>query len=208
MTAPEAAHRPGTPAQCTHWAGAEGHVCGSGEGVRLYGTGLRCPAHTPAALAGRPEPQSGPGLPAGAWTTLTPISATVIDQRAIASGKRRSSPAAYREAQAAVRPAAAPTDLTVDLGEQDANGTWVRYPTADYRCSRCGWSDSASGDQVAHFAATVRATHRDACPATYATPYNPRTAPLSWAGGSALLPHNPITPIPPTHRPIDSLELP
>jgi hypothetical protein len=44
----------------------------------------------------------GPGWPAGAWTT--PIGqgvASVLDERAIASGKRRSRPEDYRAAQAA-----------------------------------------------------------------------------------------------------------
>lgn len=29
--------------------------------TRRYGTGARCPAHTPAAVAGRPEPPTGDG---------------------------------------------------------------------------------------------------------------------------------------------------
>jgi Bifunctional DNA primase/polymerase, N-terminal len=43
------------PAECGHWIGAEARYCLSGDAVRRYLTGLRCPAHTPAALAGRPE---------------------------------------------------------------------------------------------------------------------------------------------------------
>lgn len=31
-------------------------LCGTTTGVRLYISGWRCPEHTPAALAGRPEP--------------------------------------------------------------------------------------------------------------------------------------------------------
>lgn len=51
----------------------------------------------------RPEPPPGPGWPAGAWTTPSPISTSrVHDARAVASGKRRSSPHTYRAAQAAV----------------------------------------------------------------------------------------------------------
>ncbi|WP_030024958.1 hypothetical protein [Streptomyces monomycini] len=73
--------------------------------VRLYPCGRRCSAHAPWAAAGHPEPQPGPGAPAGAWTTPSPQSASaLIDNRAIASGKRRSTPTAYRAAQAAVRP--------------------------------------------------------------------------------------------------------
>lgn len=33
-------------------------LCGTTAGVRLYISGYRCPAHTPAALAGRPEPDA------------------------------------------------------------------------------------------------------------------------------------------------------
>ena len=68
--------------------------------IRLYPCGYRCSAHAPWALAGLPEPQPGPGMPAGAWTTPSPISdSRVHDARAVRSGKRRSNPAAYRAAQ-------------------------------------------------------------------------------------------------------------
>ncbi|MHC3392059.1 hypothetical protein ACLQ2E_21730 [Streptomyces lavendulocolor] len=71
--------------------------------VRPYPCGHRCSAHAPWALAGQPEPQPGPGLPEGAWTTPSPLNdSRVHDARAVASGKRRSNPAAYRAAQAAV----------------------------------------------------------------------------------------------------------
>ena len=89
--------------KCAHWVGPERRHCGATDGVRHYLTGLCCAAHTPSALAGRPEPEPGPGLPAAAWTTPSPISdSRVADQRAIASGKRRVNPQAYRAAQAAV----------------------------------------------------------------------------------------------------------
>lgn len=69
--------------------------------VRFYRTGWKCPAHSPWAEAGLPEPLPGPGLPEG--LPLSPLSASrVADERAVASGKRRSSPATYRAAQAAV----------------------------------------------------------------------------------------------------------
>lgn len=72
--------------------------------ARLYPRGWCCDRHTPAAVAGRPEPPPGPGWPAGAWTTPTPQAvARLLDERAIASGKRRSTPGAYRAAQAATR---------------------------------------------------------------------------------------------------------
>ncbi|WP_128378507.1 hypothetical protein [Streptomyces cavernae] len=57
------------------------------------------------AVMGLPEPQPGPGWPARAWTTPSPINdSRVHDQRAIASGKRRSRPHTYRAAQAATSP--------------------------------------------------------------------------------------------------------
>ncbi|MFE2311623.1 hypothetical protein ACFXC8_00230 [Streptomyces sp. NPDC059441] len=71
--------------------------------LRFYANGWKCDAHSPWAMAGRPEPQPGPGLPAGAWTTPSPINdSRVHDARAVASGKRRSTPQTYRAAQAAV----------------------------------------------------------------------------------------------------------
>ncbi|MFJ2174376.1 hypothetical protein ACIOHE_15860 [Streptomyces sp. NPDC087851] len=70
--------------------------------ARLYPCGWCCQRHTPAARAGRPESPPGPGWPSAAWTTPLPIAAgAVIDERAIASGKRRSSQHVYRAAQAA-----------------------------------------------------------------------------------------------------------
>ncbi|WP_055696532.1 hypothetical protein [Streptomyces silaceus] len=91
------------PAECTHWIGPEHHHCRFTHQVRLYLTGPRCPDHTPNALRGRPEPPPGPSLPAGAWTTPSPLSdSALFDDRAVASGKRRSTPHTYRTAQAAV----------------------------------------------------------------------------------------------------------
>lgn len=71
--------------------------------ARLYPCGWRCDRHTPRALLGLPEIPPGPGMPAAAWTTPSPINdSRVADARAVASGKRRSNPHAYRAAQAAV----------------------------------------------------------------------------------------------------------
>jgi hypothetical protein len=87
-----------------------GH-CGTPEGVRLYACGHRCPAHTPAALAGRPEPDVARycaphrcycGRHPSYGRPLEPVASTVVDVRAVASGKRRVSLAGYREAQAAL----------------------------------------------------------------------------------------------------------
>ncbi|MGW2209949.1 hypothetical protein [Streptomyces sp. NPDC001781] len=89
--------------KCGHWIGTEQRHCATTDAVREYLTGPCCPAHTPRALRGLPEVPPGPGIPAGAWTTPSPLSdSRVHDARAIASGKRRSNPAAYRAAQAAV----------------------------------------------------------------------------------------------------------
>lgn len=90
--------------ECGHWIGAERRYCLATDGVRRFLPGFACPAHTPNALRGLPEVPPGPGYPAGAWTTPSPISdSRVHDARAVASGKRRSSPQAYRAAQAAVQ---------------------------------------------------------------------------------------------------------
>jgi hypothetical protein len=68
--------------------------------VRFYRTGWKCNTHSAWGEAGLPEPKPGPGLPSD--LPLSPISASRIhDERAIATGKRRSSPHAYRAAQAA-----------------------------------------------------------------------------------------------------------
>ena len=80
---------------CDHWDSAS--LCGI-EGARHYLPGMRCPAHTPAALAGHPEP----GRTATSLPKMAPLpqsASRVNDDRAVASGKRRSSPAQYREAQ-------------------------------------------------------------------------------------------------------------
>jgi hypothetical protein len=89
--------------RCRHWIGVARRHCGVTKDVRPYLTGPCCPTHTPNALRGLPEVQPGPGLPASAWTTPSPLSdSRVHDDRAVASGKRRSSPTTYRAAQAAV----------------------------------------------------------------------------------------------------------
>ncbi|MFF5670304.1 hypothetical protein ACFY8S_09230 [Streptomyces hygroscopicus] len=90
--------------ECGHWDGTRRQYCRTRDDVHRYLIGYRCPLHTPAAMAGRPEPQPGPGMPAGAWSTLSPLAASaVFDARAIASGKRRAHHhAEYRAAQAAV----------------------------------------------------------------------------------------------------------
>ena len=83
--------------------------CGQAAGVRLYAAGERCPAHTPSALAGVPEPDAARYCPprvcwCGACpgkqrAPITPPGETVTDIRAKASGKRRAGLPAYRDAQ-------------------------------------------------------------------------------------------------------------
>ena len=79
-----------------------------------YAEGLRCDPHAPWARAGQPHPSSGRyclaicycgTCPNRRSQPLAPITPNVIDLNAIKSGKRRSSPAAYREAQAHTRSA-------------------------------------------------------------------------------------------------------
>lgn len=72
--------------------------------LRFYHNGWKCDAHSPWAAKGLPKPEPGPGLPASAWTTPSPLNdSRVADARAVASGKRRSNPQTYRAAQAAVQ---------------------------------------------------------------------------------------------------------
>lgn len=54
------------PPPCDH-VGAHGL-----KRARLYLTGWCCDFHTPAALAGRPEPPPGPGWPPGSYLDATP----------------------------------------------------------------------------------------------------------------------------------------
>jgi hypothetical protein len=49
-----------TARRCVHWIGTDGRYCHSPDNLRPYLQGLRCPVHTPSALAGRPEPTSTP----------------------------------------------------------------------------------------------------------------------------------------------------
>jgi hypothetical protein len=47
-------------ARCGHWIGAEGRYCHTADRLRPYLVGFRCPAHTPAAVAGRSDQPSTP----------------------------------------------------------------------------------------------------------------------------------------------------
>lgn len=87
-------------------------ACGATEGVRYYLPGPCCPAHTPAALAGHPEPPTpdpertmiGMMRAAGADTTRThtPAGDTAIDARNVARGKKRASAQQVRAARAQI----------------------------------------------------------------------------------------------------------
>lgn len=82
--------------------------CGA-PNARPYQTGLCCPACTPAAKAGRPEVLVDPTMTLEALKrragrpayTPPPNDSSLLDERAIKSGKRRSRPRSYRDAQRA-----------------------------------------------------------------------------------------------------------
>ncbi|MCK2219739.1 hypothetical protein MF672_038980 [Actinomadura sp. ATCC 31491] len=99
---------------CGQWNGAAATHCGATP-ARHYLPGWRCAAHTPAALAGQPEPgQSAYCAPARCycgehpwWTPDTTYTAIAVeswttDARAIASGKRRASPSVQAAAKQTV----------------------------------------------------------------------------------------------------------
>lgn len=98
---------------CHRWIGAEGRRCGA-PGARFYIQGWRCPACTPAALAGEPEPGQGAYCAPKRclcgkcpwWVPYNPYAITTdswtTDARNIASGKRRASPETQAAAKAEV----------------------------------------------------------------------------------------------------------
>lgn len=53
--------------------------------------------------------------------------------------------------------------LTIDPGQQARDGSWLRYPTADYHCC-CGHHAEASGDAVTTFVRDAAAQHEATCP--------------------------------------------
>lgn len=60
------------PARCRHWLGADRRYCDASP-ARLYLSGPRCADHTPAALAGRPEPGQNAYCPPGVcWCGTCP----------------------------------------------------------------------------------------------------------------------------------------
>lgn len=70
--------------------------------TRHYLVGHRCVDHTPARQAGHPEPpETDPALRWKANVPALQSVSRVVDDRAIASGRRRSSPAAYADARRA-----------------------------------------------------------------------------------------------------------
>ncbi|HEY8378103.1 MAG TPA: hypothetical protein VIK91_16515 [Nannocystis sp.] len=93
----------------------DGSHCGAVDDVRLYPCGPRCPEHTPAAIAGEPEPSGQYCAPARCYCgsptcpaypsyrrPLEPVAETVVDRRAVESG-RRAPGAARRRQHAATR---------------------------------------------------------------------------------------------------------
>jgi len=79
--------------------------CDADTEIRAYLNGMVCPAHTPARQAGRPEHVPDPELTLDALRPAPYVfnlnDTALIDQRAVASGRRRSTPEQYRAAQAA-----------------------------------------------------------------------------------------------------------
>ena len=76
---------------CAHWRGSEARQCGTTQGVRHYVTGDRCTAHSPAALAGHPEPGQGAYCaPARHYclATTRPCPAAPRPWRLLATGSR------------------------------------------------------------------------------------------------------------------------
>lgn len=97
---------------CTHWIGPEARHCGATP-ARRYVNSIACADHTPARLAGHPEPPEGTCAPkrclcgtCPSWTPHNPYNTLAgswtTDARAIASGKRRASPELQAAAKATV----------------------------------------------------------------------------------------------------------
>jgi hypothetical protein len=89
---------------CTFWV--EFRYCGEAEDVRMFLPGMRCPAHTPAAVNGRPENPINPAMTldglrraAGLEFNYRPTDSALVDNRAVASGRRRSNDRTYRLAR-------------------------------------------------------------------------------------------------------------
>jgi hypothetical protein len=81
-------------------------TCYCGAGASLYPCGYRCDTHAPWALAGLPDPSSKRYCLAicyckqcGTRAPVAPIRDTVMGLDAVRSGKRRATPAAYRQAR-------------------------------------------------------------------------------------------------------------
>ncbi len=70
------------PARCRHWIGGEHRYCLAADQLRPYLPGPRCPAHTPAALAGQPDP---PSIPYTEETTVPDTAALLAAAQALAA---------------------------------------------------------------------------------------------------------------------------
>jgi hypothetical protein len=54
--------------------------------------------------------------------------------------------------------------LHIDLGQWNrAAGTWLRVPTADYRCT-CGWTEAATTEPAIRGIGQAIRAHRLTCP--------------------------------------------
>ncbi|NJC15634.1 hypothetical protein F4558_005460 [Micromonospora profundi] len=77
-----------TGGRCGHWIGSDRRYCHTPENLRPYLQGLRCPAHTPAALAGQPEPPSTPRHPFTSKEGRHPVPTTDLLTAALAHAAR------------------------------------------------------------------------------------------------------------------------
>lgn len=78
---------------CTHWIGTENRRCGATP-ARRYVNSIACADHTPARLAGHPEPPEGTCAPARHYCLATPTPCpaaptTVRPWRLLATGSRK-----------------------------------------------------------------------------------------------------------------------
>ncbi|MEU8040919.1 SLOG family protein [Streptosporangium sp. NPDC049078] len=140
---------------CRHWISDEHRHCDSTTNIRLYIAGNRCPHHTPAALAGQPEPGATAYCPPArclcgscpSWRPYNAYNTTadswVTDARNIATGKKRASPtiqeAAKRTVQAQkdreqrLRKGKGSAHRLLETGSRNHTGKTLIWDTLDKR---------------------------------------------------------------------------